>query len=233
MWSSPNYYNSKHASAAALYDVSKSFTGKLEPALNQVSFTVPEGQITLMTGQSGSGKSTALRILANIEEPDSGRAELFGEDFLSLSNRERRELFAGRVGIGFQAPKLDPGFSVLENLSGLAESLNYRPTAARLAHVAMHVGLGDKLFQDAATLSGGEQQKLALGRLLVSEPKLVLLDEPTSAIDPRGKHSLYESLRYFNECEGVSVLMISHDEQAGNYADKIIILEAGRIASNP
>lgn len=214
---------------AELREVTKDFSGK--PVLRGVSLQAYTGEILLVRGQSGSGKSTALRILAGIEAADSGTVHLFGEDVTSMSAKSRQRLNARRIGLGFQEPLLDRGFSVLENLVGLGKSFG-KLDPKRIGLVATKLNLGDMLGEQAATLSGGEKQRLALGRLFVTQPELVLLDEPTASIDPSGKEDVYQATREFVERDGSSAIIISHDVQALEYADRIIEIESGSVVAS-
>lgn len=214
---------------AELKGISKSFADK--PVLRDISLAAYPGEIVLVRGQSGSGKSTALRILAGIEKPDEGSIHIFGDDVTDLPPKKRQRLNARKVGLGFQEPLLDKGFSVQDNLVGLGESFGKRDPK-RIGLIAVKFGLADKLHEQAAILSGGEKQKLALGRLFVPRPELILLDEPTAAIDPTGKRGVYETIRDFSDTEGSTVIIISHDEQAIDYADRIVQIESGSLVES-
>lgn len=220
-------------SIARLDDVSKSF-GE-QPIINGVNLDVKKGEFVVMTGPSGSGKSTILRTIAGLERPNDGAVEVMGRQLYSLKESERDKLIAKHVGVGFQAHNLDTGLTVLDNIESLAEAKG-RVDSHRVGKLVVAFGLQEKIMrrESVASLSGGEKQRLALGRLLVPKPDLVLLDEPTAAIDPHGKEAIYATLRELNEQEGTTFVIISHDEVARGYADREVVVESGVIVSgNP
>ena len=212
---------------AQLKNVSVSDQGK--QILHDISLEAYRGEVLLITGPSGSGKTTVLRTLAGIESPDSGRVELFGHE-LPHSKRRRREVI-NRLGLGFQAHHLDTNFSVMDNLTVLAEMQGRQDTAGRADEVAAHFGLTDKLLESAAVLSGGEKQRVALGRLLVPRPELLLLDEPVASIDPVGKADALASLCNIAAADGMTIVMVSHDEEARDFSHREIIIQSGEVVN--
>jgi putative ABC transport system ATP-binding protein len=205
-----------------------------------VSLRVTQGERVLITGPNGSGKSTVLRAMAGIVRPEVGTVELFGQDINELSDRRRSKLVAARVGVGFQAANLDDGFSVLDNLTMLHETTRHgRVPRDRLARIVTQLGLfgtdGSMLEQSAHTLSGGQKQRVSIGRLLLPRPELLLLDEPTAALDSGGtygKRHTYEVLQEFVEADGATLVMVSHDAEAESIATRRVVVEDGAIVAD-
>lgn len=212
-------------------NVSKSFDGGETRTLDNVSMSVTRGEILLITGQSGSGKTTLLRTIEGIEGPDMGTVNLFNHDLYKLREHDRSKLIARYLGIGIQAHCLDTGRTTRENLKDAAKYKRTPDVSERYGKFVVALGLTEKREQLAANLSGGEKQRVALGRLLIPKPELILLDEPTASIDPAGKESIYALLREVNQEENTSIVMISHDDVARKYADRELVVDSGRIVA--
>lgn len=219
------------ASVAALRNVTKQYAGRL--AVNDVSLEVPRGELVIITGRSGSGKSTLLRMLEGIEKPDAGEVSLFGSMLSGLKPKQIKRLIHDRVGVGFQSPLLDRSFSVKDNVR-LTPNANHRNVSnQRVVELAVRLGLQDKLFQEAGTLSGGEQLRVSLMRTMVTAPELVLLDEPTSAIDTHGKDEAFAWIRHAAKQEAATVVMVTHDgDVARRYADREFVIESGQLIAS-
>lgn len=212
-------------------EVSKSFND--EPIISDVNLQINKGDFVVITGPSGSGKSTLLRTMAGLERPDTGTVDIYGNDLYKMKESKRSQLISKRLGVGFQTHNLDTGLSLLDNIESLAESggkVDYQ----RVGKLVIGLGLQEKAMrrESVANLSGGEKQRLSLGRLLVPKPELVLLDEPTAAIDPHGKNAIYELLQDLNETEGTTFVVISHDTVAREYATREVIVDSGHIVSD-
>jgi putative ABC transport system ATP-binding protein len=172
--------------------------------------------------------------------PSTGAVELFGRIIHALSAVRSARLIADRVGVGFQASNLDDNFSVLDNLRTLHETTRRgRVPNDRLARIITSLGLfgreGDMLEQRAHTLSGGQKQRVALGRLLLPKPSLILLDEPTAALDSDGeygKRHAYGVLEDFAQQDDATVIMVSHDAEAEAIATRRVVVENGLIVEN-
>ncbi len=219
--------------AAEMHEVYKSDPHSGARILGGVSFEAAQGEVLLITGQSGSGKSTALRVLAGMEIPDGGEARVLGQDLYSMRRKAQSSFISQNIGMCFQAHNLDTNLTVYDNLVGLAESTGQygKQAEARTDMLVDRLGLGLKLDQKTATLSGGEKMKVALGRLLVPKRALLLLDEPTGAVDPAGKADIFSFLREMQESDGSTIVMVSHDEQARDYADRQIVIESGSVVA--
>jgi putative ABC transport system ATP-binding protein len=205
----------------ALFDLdSVTVAGADRPRLHDVALALPDGGVTVLQGASGSGKSTLLRLLNRLEAPGAGTVRYRGEDLAT------RDVLAHRreVGMVFQAPVLFPG-TVADNLAVA------RPSDP-LELLLEHAGLAPSfLARDAATLSGGEAQRVCLARALATRPRVLLMDEPTSALDPDAT-AIIERLARKLADDGVPVILVTHDaQQAHRVGDRVIVLRAGRIAA--
>ena len=206
-----------------LDQVSKVYPGRQHPALEKVSLKVTAGRFFFLTGPSGAGKTTLLRLLFGADFPTSGRVVVGGADLGEISPRVLPRL-RRRLGVIFQDFRLVPRRSVFENVA-LALRVNGgrgRPLVTRVEEVLDMVGLADKAEAPADTLSGGEQQRTAVARALVSRPRLLLADEPTGNLDPDNARRVMELLKQIHS-EGTTVLVATHDPLL-----LLMVPEAGR-----
>jgi len=204
--------------------IARSFNG--QRAVDQVSFEVRPGELVALVGASGSGKTTTLRIVAGYEQPDTGRVLFGGKDFTRLGPAKRG------FGMVFQHYALFPHMSVLENVAfglearGVGRSDRRQRAGAALERVGLN-GKGDRMIQQ---LSGGEQQRVALARAVVIEPRLLLLDEPLSNLDPTLRASTRDELRATLKATSAPALFVTHDQDdAFAIADRIVLLAQGRV----
>ncbi|MFQ6689664.1 ABC transporter ATP-binding protein, partial [Bordetella pertussis] len=196
-------------------------------AISGVSFTAPAGSFTVLLGPSGCGKSTTLRMIAGLDTPTSGRIRIGDRDVTDLPPAKRR------ISMVFQSYALFPHLSVRENiLFGLkVRKEPARDYERRLARVAGLLGLQALLDRKPAQLSGGQQQRVALARALVYDLRILLLDEPLSALDKKLRADLQWELRKLNKESGASFLYVTHDqEEALSMSDRIAIFNEGGIA---
>jgi ABC-type multidrug transport system ATPase subunit len=214
---------------AALVGVTKRYGDTT--VLDDVTLSVKANQIVVVTGPSGTGKSTAIRVLMGLETPDTGQAWLLGTRVDVVSGREKAALLR-RVGIGFQDPLLDGARTVLENLTGLGR-VNGRfddhrtQDVLRLGEIADGFGLTGLLSRQAAVLSGGQKLRVALGRALVAKPEILLLDELTHMVDTAGKAAIYSQLERLVRATRIAALIISHDDESLAICDRLIDLSEG------
>lgn len=195
-------------------------------AVDNISFEVPSGELLALVGASGSGKTTTLRIAAGYESPDSGRVLFDGRDITSLPPQKRG------FGMVFQHYALFPHMSVGENVAfGLeARGVGKSERRERAQKVLASVGLENALDRTIQSLSGGEQQRVALARALVIEPKVLLMDEPLSNLDPTLRQSTRDELRSMLHRVGVPALFVTHDqEDAFAIADRIALIRKGKL----
>jgi putative ABC transport system ATP-binding protein len=200
------------------------------PVLGAVDLELAEGEWLAVLGPSGSGKSTLLNILGLLDRPDAGVYELAGEDVSDLGDTRRAELRNRRIGFVFQSFNLLPRTSALENV---AAPLLYRGIrrAARLTQALgalERVGLADRADHDPTELSGGQLQRAAIARALVTEPALLLADEPTGNLDSRSGAEVLELFAALHRA-GTTVLLITHDPVVASRAQRRLVLDAGRL----
>lgn len=201
-------------------------------ALRGVSFSVPEGQFLSITGPSGCGKSTLLNLLAGLDEPTAGRVTVAGQDLATLSPDARSDLRLRRIGFVFQSSNLLPTFTALENVAVPLEFLGipWREARQRAAAVLTSVQVPAPAHRRLPSdLSGGEQQRTAIARALVTEPRLLLADEPTGNLDSTTGRAILDLLAELNETRRLTVVMVTHSTFAATYGHRTIELADGRI----
>ena len=202
--------------------------GELIEILHGISCAMMPRRMTALVGPSGSGKSTALLCLAGLEPATSGRVSLMGRDFGGLPAARVAELYRDRVGFVFQAYNLVPYLTVRENITISDTLAGRRPDSARVREVLSGLGLEPRDDAVATTLSGGEQQRVALGRVLYRRPPVVFADEPTGALDERSGAVVIELLARAARA-GTSVLMVTHDPAVAAAAQEVLVLRDGVI----
>lgn len=200
-------------------------------ALKGVSMKLVPGELTLLMGPSGSGKTTLLSILGCILGPTSGTIAVAGTKTAGLKPEQLAQLRRKHMGFIFQSYNLFPTLTALENVR---IALDVRGTkgfkaAARAEEVLRQVGLGERLMSYPGNLSGGEQQRVAVARAIVSSPSIVLADEPTAALDSENGHAVMELLARIAHEQERSVLAVTHDPRTLSYADRVIRIEDGLI----
>ena len=219
------------ASALVLEHVTRRYPGNPEPSVDVVSLSIAPGELVALVGASGSGKTTTLRIAAGYETPDSGRVVLTDESGVTRDITHETPQRRG-FGMVFQHYALFPHMSVEQNVAFGLEARGVRK-AERLAKARdalAGVGLEDKAGRPVQALSGGEQQRVALARALVIEPRVLLLDEPLSNLDPTLRQAMRDELRATLRNSGVTALFVTHDqEDAFAVADRIAMLSRGRL----
>lgn len=197
-------------------------------ALDEASFTAGRGELTVILGQSGAGKTTALNILGGMDTATSGRVVVGGRDITGL---RKRDLIAYRrmdIGFVFQFYNLVPNLTALENVE-LASQIC--PDHFDPADTLHKVGLGDRLNNFPAQLSGGEQQRVSIARAIAKKPKLLLCDEPTGALDYNTGKAVLKLLQDTCRQSGVTVIVITHNQAITAMADRIITVKNGTIVS--
>jgi putative ABC transport system ATP-binding protein len=196
-------------------------------ALNDVSISFNPGELTLVTGPSGSGKTTLLSLLGCLLTPDQGKVFVNGSEVSRASGREQTRL-RSRIGYIFQAFRLFHSMPALENVMVAADISGGRSHGAeRARRLLVELGLGDKLRLKPDALSGGEKQRVAIARALLSEPGIVLADEPTASLDFPAAQQIREILRKLASEQSRIVVVVSHDDRWKQYADRTIVLEDG------
>jgi putative ABC transport system ATP-binding protein len=206
--------------------------GKIEvPALRGVSFSIEPGEFVSIVGPSGSGKSTLFYLLGGLTRASSGKIVIDGVDFATLNDAQRTTMRKSKIGFIFQKFNLLPTLSARANIeiaydiSGRTESLDQ----AYLAHLAEMLGIDGRLDHRPSELSGGEQQRVAIARSLITRPAIVLADEPTGNLDTKNSDIVLEMLQRSNREFKQTVLMITHNPEAAAIADRILHMRDGSI----
>jgi putative ABC transport system ATP-binding protein len=226
-----------HERGAAVRAVDVTRTYELEglsvPALRGVSFTIEAGDYVAIVGPSGSGKSTLMHLLGGLDRPSSGRLLIGGRDVTELSAHELAALRNTTIGFVFQSFHLLPRTSAVDNV---ALPLVYRGVRAaqrraRAAAMLGRVGLSHRLSHRPNQMSGGEQQRVAIARALVTDPAILLADEPTGNLDTATGQSVLELLEALNREQRVAVVIVTHDRDVAARADRQIVMRDGLIAA--
>jgi putative ABC transport system ATP-binding protein len=203
-------------------------------ALNNVSFDVRKGEICCILGTSGSGKSTLLNMLAGLEKPTAGEILIDGISIGRLSEKKVTRWRQKNIGFVFQSYNLIPGLTALENvaLPLIFRGVN-KKHRRRLAQVMlMMVGLGRRMRHKASQMSGGQQQRVGIARAFVSSPRIVFADEPTGNLDSRTTKEVMELMVRLSKKHNHSLILVTHDSEIAAYADRIITLYDGMVASD-
>ena len=204
-------------------------SGKMEvPVLRDVNFSMAEGEYTAIMGPSGSGKSTLMNIIGCLDVPTKGKVLIAGQDIAGLNDNEMSDLRLYKIGFVFQTFQLLSRQSALSNVE-LPLSYAHIPRKKRreMAMEALRkVGLADRVNFMPSQLSGGQKQRVAIARAIVNNPKILLADEPTGALDSASGKQVMEIFRQLNR-EGVSILMITHDREIALHADRIVEIRDG------
>ena len=211
-------------------NVSKVYkAGEVEiKAVDDVSFSVEKGEFCVIVGASGSGKTTALNILGGMDNATSGDVIIDGEVITAMNNKKLTEFRRHDVGFVFQFYNLVPNLTALENVE-LATQMSKE--ALDPATVLEMVGLGDRLDNFPSQLSGGEQQRVSIARALAKNPKILLCDEPTGALDYKTGVTILKLLQEASRKEGMTVIVITHNLAIAPMADRIISMGSGKINS--
>jgi len=203
-------------------------------AVDDVSVSFATGTLTLIMGPSGSGKTTLLSLLGCLLTPDNGSVYVDGAEVKSLDKRQRTELRRQQIGFIFQAFRLFHSLSAFENVMIAAEIAGerdrQRSDAAR--QLLESLGLDDKLHLKPNALSGGEKQRVAIARALLPNPKILLADEPTAALDSTAGRQIGEILRDLAEQQKRTIVVVSHDHRWASFAHRTVVLEDGRLVED-
>src|ERR1039458_4607788 len=202
-------------------------------ALKDVTLTIPKGEFVALMGPSGSGKSTLLHLIAAMDRPSSGEIRVLGHSLQELSDREIAHWRNENIGFIFQQFNLIPVLSAIENVE-LPLKLTNLKRAERMEHAktALNlVGLGDRLHHLPRQLSGGQEQRVAIARAIVTDPALILADEPTGNLDSASAQEVLSIFSQLTKEFGKTVVMVTHDPHAAQFASKMHHLEKGELTN--
>lgn len=218
-------------------DLTKTYkTGDIEfQALKGVSFKIEDGEYVAIMGPSGSGKSTLMHMLGALDTATSGEYFLDGKDVSTLSEDELADIRKGKIGFVFQSFNLLPRATVLRNvmLPLAYEGVEREARKARAEAALKAAGLDEDHYSHLSNqLSGGQIQRVAIARALVNEPSLILADEPTGNLDTQTGEIVLETFRKLNEEKGRTIILITHEADVAEHADRIIVIRDGKITSD-
>jgi putative ABC transport system ATP-binding protein len=200
--------------------------------LDNLSLQVAQGDFLALMGPSGSGKSTLLNLIAGIDRPTSGVIEINGIDISSLDDAELARWRAAHVGFVFQFYNLIPVLTAFENVELPLQltSLDRATRKRRVTEALASVGLADRMHHTPNELSGGQQQRVAIARALITNPSLIVADEPTGDLDRQSASEILQMLQRLNQEQGKTIIMVTHDPKAADHAKAVIHLEKGQLA---
>lgn len=203
-------------------------------ALHGVSLSIEAGEMVAIVGSSGSGKSTLMAILGSLDLPSSGSYRLDGFEISHLAEDNLAEIRNWRIGFIFQQFNLLPRSTALANVAlplvyaGISPNERYE----KAEHALELVGLADRMHHKPTEMSGGQQQRVAVARALVNDPSIILADEPTGALDSKTGDDLMELFGRLNQDNGITLIIVTHDNEVAAQAERIITLSDGEIASD-
>ena len=201
-------------------------------AVDHTSLEVRRGEFTAIVGRSGSGKSTLLHLLGGLDRPDSGKVFIEGKDIFALKDEELAVFRRRKIGFIFQDYNLVPSLNVWENIVLPIGLDGKKADREFVTSVIESIGIADKIKALPGTLSGGQQQRVASARALASRPAIILADEPTGNLDSRTEMEVISLLKSCVADYCQTLVMITHDETVAQMADRILIIEDGRVVAN-
>lgn len=201
-------------------------------ALDDVSLSINKGEFVAIIGPSGSGKSTLLHLLGGVDQPTEGKVFIDGTDVYQLNETQLAIFRRRQIGLIYQFYNLIPVLTVEENMTLPLLLDGHKVDGNRLGDVVQKLGLEQRLNHLPNQLSGGQQQRVSIGRALISNPSIMLADEPTGNLDSKNSAEIIELLKMFNKTYKQTLIVITHDERIALQADRIITIEDGRIKSN-
>jgi putative ABC transport system ATP-binding protein len=216
-----------------IHHVAKSYRrgGQIVPVLNDITLDIADREFLGLMGPSGSGKTTLLNLIAGIDKPDSGEIRIDGVDITRLSEAQLADWRAGNVGFIFQFYNLMPVLTAFENveLPLLLTPLSRRARREHAEAALALVGLADRMEHYPSELSGGQQQRVAIARAIISDPRLIVADEPTGDLDRHSAEEVLELMNRLNTELGKTIVMVTHDRRAADKAHAIMHLEKGEL----
>ncbi len=203
--------------------------GEVE-VLNGVDLAIEPGEIVALTGPSGSGKSSLIAVIGGLERPTGGRTLVLDRDMGTIGERERTHLRRRDIGVVFQSYHLVPAMTAVQNVALPLMMAGQRDARTTAAEMLERVGLGHRLTHRPSALSGGEQQRVAIARAFISEPALVLADEPTGNLDQKTGNAVAEMMFALTRNAGAAMLLVTHDAALARRCDRVLAIDNGRIA---
>lgn len=205
----------------------------LTKALRGVSFHIDEGEFVAIIGQSGSGKSTLMHILGFLDVPTRGKYIFDGRDTSGLEEDELAEIRSRKIGFVFQAFNLLPRTTTLDNvrLPLIYQNVKLQEQKMRAEEALKKVGLGHRLTHKTNEISGGQQQRVAIARALITNPRLILADEPTGNLDTASSKEIIELFKALNR-EGRTIILVTHDTEVANISKRIIQVRDGQVIAD-
>jgi ABC-type lipoprotein export system ATPase subunit len=204
-------------------------------ALRQVSLDIESGEYVALMGPSGSGKSTLMNLLGCLDRPTKGSYRLAGEEVAGMSSDERAKIRNQHIGFVFQNFNLLARTSALENVELpllYAPKTSLRQRRLRATEQLKQVGLADRLHHHPSQLSGGQQQRVAIARAFVTGPSILMADEPTGNLDSRTSKEIMELFRTLNETKGITIIVVTHDQDVAHFAKRTVVLRDGEIVQD-
>ena len=201
-------------------------------AVDNVSFSVNEGEFVAIIGASGSGKSTLLHLIGGVDEPTSGKVIIDDEDIYSYSKDKLAIFRRQKVGIVYQFYNLIPVLNVRENITLPVDLDGKNPDQDKLSELLKTLGLEGRADYLPNQLSGGQQQRVSIGRALFNDPKIILADEPTGNLDHKASEEIVRLLREANQKYHQTIIMVTHDEKIAAQAGRVITFADGKIVSD-
>ncbi len=199
--------------------------------LDGLNLSVYQGEKLAIVGESGVGKSTLLHLLGALDYPTAGRVLFGGTDVFQLGEKELAAFRNTQIGFIFQFHHLLADFTALENvmMPALVRRLSWQEAERRARRVLERVGLGQRLHHKPGELSGGEQQRVAVARAIVLEPRVILADEPTGNLDPVTGEGVHHLLVELNETHGITLVVVTHNERLAAHMDRVLRLYGGKV----
>ncbi|TRZ35610.1 ABC transporter ATP-binding protein [Niallia circulans] len=201
-------------------------------ALDNVSFTVKKGEFVVIIGPSGSGKSTLLHLLGGVDRPTSGKVLVDDTDIYALDETALAIFRRRQIGLIYQFYNLIPILTVEENITLPLLLDQHEVDNSKFEDIVRVLGLKNRLGHLPNQLSGGQQQRVSIGRALISNPAIVLADEPTGNLDSKNSKEIMELLKMFNKTFNQTLIVITHDERIALQADRVIAIEDGKVAKD-
>ncbi|TYS01141.1 ABC transporter ATP-binding protein [Rossellomorea vietnamensis] len=201
-------------------------------ALDDVSFSVKKGEFVAIIGPSGSGKSTLLHLLGGVDRPSSGKVLVDNTDIYQLNETQLAIFRRRQIGLIYQFYNLIPILTVEENMTLPMLLDEHKVDQKQFNDIASTLGLTNRLSHLPNQLSGGQQQRVSIGRALISNPAIILADEPTGNLDSKNSNEIMELLKMFNKTYNQTLIVITHDERIALQADRVIEINDGKVAKD-